>query len=125
MAKERHYNPISGLESSILFKLCVYYIYVTDESDEDHKQVASAFMKNHAGIFGKKRQATATYQHLHDTKHASWVKAKDLNIERPEQLRSILRDEMHLPPERWDRPIILPVAPTAQLRSPVEKPAGQ
>jgi hypothetical protein len=87
MAKELHYNPKLGLESSILFKLCVYYIYVTDESDEDHKEVASAFMKNHAGIFKGKGQATATYQYLHDTKHPSWVKAKDLNIERPKQCK--------------------------------------
>ena len=113
MAEPLVYKPRTDLSDNILFRLSLYYIYVSPET----WQVASLLNQLHK-LRPKiaTQEVQSTYLHLHDTEHRMWVRAKDMAREEPEELKQILRDEIGLGPERWDVRVVKPVMAMAQLR---------
>ena len=113
MADTLVYERRKDLSANALFRLSLYYIYVSPETWE----VAS--LLNHLDKI-KPRIATqeveSTYLYLHDTEHRMWVRAKDMARKESEELKRILRDEIGLGRERWDVDVVKPATPMAQLR---------
>ncbi|KAL9135522.1 MAG: hypothetical protein Q9175_003292 [Cornicularia normoerica] len=113
MADSLLYKPRTDLSSNNLFRLSLYYIYVSPET----WQVASLLNQIHKV---EPRIATqevqSTYLHLHDTEHPMWVRAKDMARTEPDELKRILRDEIGCGRERWDVHVVQPVMATAGLR---------
>ncbi|CAF9938741.1 hypothetical protein IMSHALPRED_001072 [Imshaugia aleurites] len=113
MAEPLVYKPRKDLSDKILFRLSLYYIYVSPET----WKVASLLNQLHnlkPGI--ATQEVRATYLHLHDTEHEMWVRAKDTARNEPEELKRILRDEIGLEPERWNVRVVKPVMAMAALR---------
>ena len=104
--------PRLDLSPNEFFQLSVYYIYVfTSET-----KVASLMNRKWAP---KPRMTTkdvkTTYLHLHDTEHVEWIRAKNMNRNEKELLRTILRD-CGVEEELWNADVIRPVGPIAGLR---------
>ena len=75
MAESMLYKPRIDLSDNILFRLSLYYIYVSPET----WKVASLLNQLHKlrpGI--ATQEVKSTYLHLHDTEHDMWVRAKDM-----------------------------------------------
>ena len=104
--------PRLDLSPNELFQLSVYHIYVFTSATK----VASLMNRKWAP---KPRMTTrdvkATYMYLHDTEHAAWIRAKNMNRNEKELLRTILRD-CGVQEELWTADVIRPVGPTAGLR---------
>ena len=116
MAESLVYKPRMDLPNNILFRLSLYYIYVTPET----WKVASLLNQLHKLDKCRKGIATqevkATYLHLHDEENPMWVRAKDMARKEPDELKRILRDEVGSPPAMWDVAVVKPVMAMAQLR---------
>ena len=113
MAESLVYKPRKDLSSNILFRLSLYYIYVSPKT----WQVASLLNQLHKiepGIATE--EVKSTYLHLHDTEHEVWVRAKDMARKEPDELKRILRDEIGMEPDRWDIRVVKPVMAMARLR---------
>ena len=75
-------DKLSGIYENLLFKICLYYIF----GPEDFKVVASLFNKIHHERLSAK-QITDAYEYMHNTKHKSFERARDLNRDNREQCR--------------------------------------
>ena len=108
------YKRRKDLSSNILFRLSLYYIYVSPET----WRVASLLNQLHdiesPGI--ATQEVRATYEYLHDTEHPMWVRAKDMARKEPDELKRILRYEIGMERERWDVRVVKPVMEMARLR---------
>ena len=106
-------DPRMDLSDQALLHLCIYYIFVETVA----WKVASLLNeidKVKPGI--STQQVTATYSYLHDTQHRVWVRAKDMPREESDELKRIMRDEVHCKREMWDVRMVQPVRPMAMLR---------
>lgn len=113
MATSLVYKPRMDLSDNHLFRLSLYYIYVSPQT----WQVASLLNQLHKlkpGI--ATQEVKSTYLHLHDTEHPMWVRAKDMARKEPGELKRILRDEIGLGRDRWDVSVVQPLMAMARLR---------
>lgn len=113
MAEPLVYKPRMDLPDNTLFRLSLYYIYVSSET----WKVASLLNQLHKldpGI--ATQEVKSTYYHLHDTEHPMWVRAKDMARKEPDELKRIMRDEIGMERERWDVRVVNPVMAMARLR---------
>lgn len=113
MADPLVYKPRMDLSHNILFRLSLYYIYVSPET----WKVASLLNQLHKlnpGI--ATQEVKSTYLHLQDTEHPVWVRAKDMARKEPDELKRIMRDEIGMGRERWDVRVVNPVMAMAGLR---------
>lgn len=104
-----------------LLYLCIFYIYLSPSA-----AIVAALLNK---CFNLKRLLTAenvqnTYLHLHDTEHAIWRRAKDINREEKELLKCTLRS-FGMERRLLDVDIIKPVAPMACLRVSRQKARGE
>lgn len=107
------FEPRKKLSDENLFRLSLYYIYVTPET----WQVASLLNQLHKLPKAiATQEVKATYLWMHDEEHAMWVRAKDMARKEPDELKRILRDEVGSSPEKWDVRVVRPVMAMAQLR---------
>ncbi|KAL8924649.1 MAG: hypothetical protein Q9208_003964 [Pyrenodesmia sp. 3 TL-2023] len=95
-----------------LFYLSFLRIYVT-KSD---KTMAAHFNRT----FQPQQRLTAkdcdaTYLHLHDSEHHSWVRARKMNTDEPHMLRAMMQF-LGLARKRWDMEVIQPVGPMGCYR---------
>ena len=113
MAEPLVYKPRLDLPGDILFRLSLYYIYVTPET----WKVASLLNQLHKLSSPiATQEVKATYLYLHDEEKPIWVRAKDMARKESDELKRILRDEIGSPPAMWDVPVVKPVMAMAQLR---------
>ena len=113
MADTLVYKRRKDLSGNVLFRLSLYFIYVSPETwkvasllndlDKVKPRIAT-------------QEAESTYLYLHDTEHTMWVRAKDMARKEPDELKRILREEIGLERERWDVNVVMPVTPMALLR---------
>ncbi|KAL8903458.1 MAG: hypothetical protein Q9207_003916 [Kuettlingeria erythrocarpa] len=95
-----------------LFYLAFLRIYVT-KSD---KTTTSHFNR----IFQPQQRLTAkdcaaTYLNLHDSEHASWARARKMNVEEPHMLKAMMQF-LGLARKRWNMEFIQPVGPMGCYR---------
>lgn len=113
MAESLVYKQRKDLSNKELFRLSLYYIYVTPKTCH----VASLLNQLHGiqpGI--ATQEVRSTYYHLHDIEHPMWVRAKDMARNESDELKRILRDEIGVERERWDVRVVKPVMEMARLR---------
>lgn len=105
-------KPRLDLSHSELFLLSVYCIYVSPSAIS-----VASLMNRKCEIKTRltKKDVTTTYQHLHDTEHDAWVRAKDMNRVEKDLLRTIMRD-CGVEEILWNVDVIRPVGATAGLR---------
>lgn len=113
MAEPLVYKAREDLSDNVILHLSLYYIYVSPNPSS----VASLLNQLHSV---KPRIASqeirSTYDHLHDTEHPVWVRARDMVREKPDELKRILQDEIGMARERWDVRVVKPVQEMARLR---------
>ena len=73
-------KKLLGFKMDLLFKLCLYYSY----GPEEIREVAALFNKNHLQKV-RPKQLEDAYFHMHDIKHDSYERARDINRKNPEQ----------------------------------------
>ena len=113
MAESLVYKPRKDLSNDVLFRLSLYYIYVSPKT----WHVASLLNQLHniqPGI--ATQEVKSTYYYLHDTENPNWVRAKDMARNEPDELKRILRYEIGMERERWDVRVVKPVMEMARLR---------
>ena len=128
-------DKLLGFEKHLLFKLCLYYSYGPDNTQD----VASLFNSNYEGLRKvSAKQVKDAYLYMHDMEHDSYKLARDLNRKNPQQCRyftkaeaddlqdsantpfavkNILKDELHFSADRLREPIIKPSKPMAGVRN--------
>lgn len=99
------------LSASQLFYLSVYSIYVHKSPRVVRTLVNQLNPKPKLTL----KEIESTYIYLHDTEHEAWVRAKDMNRDEKELLRTILQD-CGVKPSRWNVEVIQPVRSMAGLR---------
>ena len=75
-------DKLSGIYEPLLFKICLYYTF----GPEKLKEVASLFNRIHGKRLSAK-QIRDAYEHMHNTKHKQFERARDLNRDNREQCR--------------------------------------
>lgn len=105
-------KPRLNLSHFELFLLSVYSIYVSPSAT-----VVASLMNRKWEIKPRltAKDVTNTYQHLHDTEHDAWVRAKDMNREEKDLLRTMLI-ECGVKEILWNVDVVRPVGPTAGVR---------
>ena len=105
--------PRLDLHDEILFKLSLFSIYLSP-----NPTVVASLLNQR--LCPKPRLTTedviVTYLYLHDTQHASWVRARDMNRLEKEHLRALLSQE-GLEKKLLDVEVIQPVGPIGCLRT--------
>lgn len=113
MAESLVYKPCMDLSPNTLFRLSLYYIYVSPKT----WKVASLLNQLHRLPQGiATQEVKSTYLHLHDTEHPTWVRAKDMARKEPDELKRILRYDIGMDRAGWDVRVVQPVMAMAQLR---------
>ena len=73
-------NKLSGIYEFLLPKICLYYSF----GPESLKEVASLFNRNHGEKLSAK-QIKDAYEYMHNAKHPSFEKARDMNRDNRKQ----------------------------------------
>ncbi|KAL9031857.1 MAG: hypothetical protein Q9196_000171 [Gyalolechia fulgens] len=114
MSAKQPSNGVIRLDFSSyqLFYLAFLRIYVATS----YRTVASYFNRSFdVQPRLRTKDCYATYLDLHDSKHESWVRARNMNKEEPELLK-IMMEVSGLPRRRWDADFIHPVGPMGCYR---------
>lgn len=95
-----------------LFYLSFLRVYVSTS----YRTVATHFNRNFEALPALEPvDCSATYLHLHDSEHESWMRARNMNREEPELLKVMLQF-LGVAKKRWDAELILPVGPMGCCR---------
>ena len=113
MATKQNNYPRHDLTDHQLFRLALYFIYVSPKVAE-----VTSFFNQIQQPCPKISitQVKSTYRWLHDQEHPMWKRARDMNRNEAAHLKVILTCEVGLESEKSDTKFRRPAMPMAHLR---------